>query len=422
MASCGLDFGTSNTTLGVNTASLGVQSPTGPVLAALEGEHVAIPSAIFFDWAANPQIGRAAMGAYVDGAQGRLLRSLKSALGSSLIEETTQVGRTRLRFSQIIGRYLALVKARAEARTGLELTQVVHGRPVHFVDGDAEGDRKAEDSLRAIATSIGFKDVSFQFEPIAAALDYERSVTSEEIALVVDIGGGTADFSIVRLSPQRHQRADRTDDVLANDGVRVGGVDFDRRLSLETAMPLLGFRSPMKKAGVDAPSGYFHDLATWSSINRLYNQHTLREVKDVRRQSARPDLIERLVQVIDSQRGHTIAMDVEAAKIALSHNAQAKIPLDWLEPDLCAQPDREALIASSKELTARIMGAIASCLAQAGLKAGAIDALFLTGGTTQIPHVRAAVTKALSAAKLVEGDTFGSVGLGLTVEAQRRYG
>jgi hypothetical chaperone protein len=187
-------------------------------------------------------------------------------------------------------------------------------------------------------------------------------------------------------------------------------------------MPLLGFRSPMKKAGVDAPSGYFHDLATWSSINRLYNQHTLREVRDVRRESARPDLIERLVQVIDSQRGHTIAMDVEAAKIALSHNAKANIPLDWLEPDLCAQPDRDALIASSKELTARIMGAIASCLAQAGLKAGAIDALFLTGGTTQIPHVRAAVTKALGAAKLVEGDTFGSVGLGLTVEAQRRYG
>ena len=231
------------------------------------------------------------------------------------------MGRTRLRFSQIIGRYLALVKARAEARTGLELTQVVHGRPVHFVDGDPDGDRKAEESLRAIAASIGFRDVSFQFEPIAAALDYERSVTSEEIALVVDIGGGTADFSIVRLSPQRHQRADRTDDVLANDGVRVGGVDFDRRLSLETAMPLLGFRSPMKKAGVDAPSGYFHDLATWSSINRLYNQHTLREVKDVRRESARPDLIERLGQVIDSQRGHTIAMDVEAAKIALSHDA-----------------------------------------------------------------------------------------------------
>ena len=415
MASCGLDFGTSNTTLGF-------QSSKGPALVALEGEHVAIPSAIFFDWAANPQIGRAAMDAYVEGAQGRLLRSLKSALGSALIEETTQVGRTRLRFSQIIGRYLALVKARAEARTGLELTQVVHGRPVHFVDGDAEGDRKAEDSLRAIAASVGFKDVSFQFEPIAAALDYERSVTSEEIALVVDIGGGTADFSIVRLSPQRHAKAERADDVLANDGVRVGGVDFDRRLSLETAMPLLGFRSPMKKAGVDAPSGYFHDLATWSSINRLYNQHTLREVRDVRRESARPDLIERLVQVIDSQRGHTIAMDVEAAKIALSHNAKANIPLDWLEPDLCAQPDRDALIASSKELTARIMGAIASCLAQAGLKAGAIDALFLTGGTTQIPHVRAAVTTALGAAKLVEGDTFGSVGLGLTVEAQRRYG
>ncbi|MBX9759754.1 MAG: Hsp70 family protein, partial [Beijerinckiaceae bacterium] len=210
MTACGLDFGTSNTTLGVCKAG------KAPALARLEGDDVTIPSAIFFDWSANAIIGRAAVSAYVDGAQGRLLRSLKSALGNSLIDETTQVGRKRLRFTQVIARYLELLKVRAEEAAGEPLTQVVHGRPVHFVDGDADGDRKAEDALREIAHSIGFEDVSFQFEPIAAALDYEQQVKREEIAMVVDIGGGTSDFSIVRLSPRRRTKADRSGDVLAN--------------------------------------------------------------------------------------------------------------------------------------------------------------------------------------------------------------
>ena len=416
MPACGLDFGTSNTTLGL------AKPGAAPALVALEGEDVTIPSAIFFDWSANALIGRAAIAAYVDGSQGRLLRSLKSALGNALIDETTQVGRKRLRFTQVIARYLELLKARAQAACGEELTQVVHGRPVHFVDADADGDAKAEDALRDIARSIGFRDVSFQFEPIAAALDYERRVKREEIAMVVDIGGGTSDFSIVRLSPQRRDRADRADDVLANGGVRVGGVDFDRRLSLASVMPHLGFGSPMKRAGLDAPSGYFHDLATWASINRVYNQHTLREVREVRRESARPELIERLLRVIELQRGHTLAIDVERAKIALSDAGEAFIDLGWLEEALAARPERAALVASSQRLTERIVETIRGCLSQAGLRAGQVQALFLTGGTTQIPHVREAVTREMPKARVIEGDTFGSVGLGLTIEAQRRYG
>lgn len=416
MASCGLDFGTSNTTLGL--AGRG----RAPALAPLEGGEVTIPSAIFFDWAAHALIGRAAIAAYVEGSPGRLLRSLKSALGSALIDEATQVGRKRLRFTQVIAAYLASVKARAEEAAGAPLRQVVHGRPVHFVDADEEGDRKAEDALREIARSIGFEDVSFQFEPIAAALDYERQVRAEEIAMVVDIGGGTSDFSIVRLSPERRAKTERASDVLANGGARVGGVDFDRRLSLESVMPLLGFGSPMKREGLDAPSGYFHDLATWASINRVYDQRTMREVREVRRESARPELIERLMRVIETQRGHTLAIDVERAKIALSDNAESFIDLDWVEAGLHARADRAGLVRSSEWLTARITQTIADCLRQASLRADQVQALFLTGGTTQIPHVRDAVMRALPEARVVEGDTFGSVGLGLTIEAQRRYG
>jgi hypothetical chaperone protein len=178
----------------------------------------------------------------------------------------------------------------------------------------------------------------------------------------------------------------------------------------------------MKRPGLDAPSGYFHDLATWASINRVYNQHTLREVRDVRRESSQPHLIERLQRVIELQRGHTLAIDVERSKIALSTVDETLIDLEWLEDELCARPDRAALVESSERLTSRIVQTVHECIAQAGLRADQLQALFLTGGTTQIPHVREAVMREMPGARVIEGDTFGSVGMGLTIEAQRRYG
>src|SRR5437867_1299955 len=259
MSICGLDFGTSNTTLGTIEGH-------APVLVALEAAQTTIPSAMFYEVDGGVLIGRRAVEAYVEGAPGRLMRSLKSVLGTSLIDETTRLGRARVSFRDVIAYYLGAVKRRAEQATGRELREVVHGRPVHFVDNAPDADRKAEDTLRTIARGIGFDEVTFQFEPIAAALDYERQITSEEVALIADIGGGTSDFSIVRLGPERHGKADRAADILANDGVRIGGTDFDRQLSLGVVMPLFGFRSAMKRPGLDVPSSYFHDLAIWSAI------------------------------------------------------------------------------------------------------------------------------------------------------------
>ncbi|NEU11501.1 Hsp70 family protein [Methylobacterium sp. BTF04] len=413
MAACGLDFGTSNTTLGLVTGQR-------PRLVPLEGRHLTIPSAIFFPPGQPAFVGRAAMTEYVEGTPGRLMRSLKSVLGSSLLEETTPVGRERIKFRDVIGRYLAAVKARAETETGQAIDTVVHGRPVHFVDGDEAGDIRAEDALRDIANGIGFKHVSFQFEPIAAALDYEQQVEREEVALIADIGGGTSDFSIVRLSPERHAKTERAEDILANDGVRIGGTDFDRRLSLGTVMPLLGLGSPMSRGDLDVPNAYFHDLATWSSINRLYNPKTLREIEEVRRDARRPDLIDRLYTVVEAERGHSLAMEVESAKIATSDEGHGSIGLDWVERGLSADIDRNGLVTHTNELARRIAERIGRCLAQAGLSADRIDALFLTGGSTGLPHVRASLTAALPNARVVDGDTFGSVGTGLTIEAARR--
>ena len=415
MSACGLDFGTSNTTLGIVVDDV-------PVLTELESGHATVPSAIFYEPDRAALIGRKAIEAYVEGAPGRLMRSLKSVLGTALIEETTRIGRERASFRDVIAYYLSVVKQRAEQAVGHELTHVVHGRPVHFVDNAPDADRKAEQTLRNIAQQIGFEDVTFQFEPIAAALDYERQISEEKIALIADIGGGTSDFSIVRLSPERHRKADRKSDILANDGVRIGGTDFDRQLSLGVVMPLFGHGSQMKRAGLNAPSSYFHDLATWSRINSMYDQKVITQVRQVRYEAAEPELFDRLLRVLDEQRGHTLAIEVEGAKIALSDQRQTEIPLEWVKPGLNAEVSRADLVSHTKQLAERIAARIKICLDQARLTANDIEAVFLTGGSVQLAHVRNAIMKSVPAAQIIEGDTFGAVGKGLTIEAAQRYG
>jgi hypothetical chaperone protein len=415
MSICGLDFGTSNTTLGTIEGD-------APVLVTLETGQTTIPSAIFYELDGAVLIGRKAVDAYVEGVPGRLMRSLKSVLGTALMEETTRLGRERTRFRDVIAYYLGTVKRRAEQATGRELRAVVHGRPVHFVDNSADADRRAEQTLREIAREVGFDEITFQFEPIAAALDYERQTTSEEIALIADIGGGTSDFSIVRLGPRRHGNADRSADILANDGVRIGGTDFDRQLSLGVVMPLFGFGGAMKRAGLDVPSRYFHDLATWSNINRMYEPGVSAELRQVRHEAVEPSLLDRLLRVVEEQRGHTLAMEVEEAKIALSDRHKADIPLGWVAPHLSAAISRRDLVSHTRQLADRIAARIKLCLAQARLSAADIDAVFLTGGSVRLAHVRKAITQAVPSARIVEGDTFGAVGKGLALEALRRYG
>ncbi len=417
MTACGLDFGTSNTTLGVPDAGDGFR------LLALDGTRTTLPTAVFFDFEADAvTIGQAAVDSYVSGVEGRLMRSIKSMLGTDLIDADTALRKGRISFRAVIGTFLDTVKRRAEETLGAELGDVVVGRPVHFVDGDPAGDAAAEETLGAIARAAGFRNVSFQFEPIAAALDYEQQVTGEELALIADIGGGTSDFSVVRIGPDRRGKPDRSGDILANDGIRVGGTDFDRDFSLATAMPELGHGSALKRAGLLAPKSVYFDLATWSKINFLYTAKALAELERLMRDSAVPEKIERLIGIVEHRQGHALAMAVERAKIALSDHPEAQLALDWGEGSLALPVDVPGLNRATGSLAARIGTRIRDCLADAGVTPDRIDAVFLTGGSTLLPQVRAAILAEAPDARVVEGNIFGSVGLGLTVEAQRRYG
>ena len=415
-SACGLDFGTSNSTLAYCVGGL-------PRLATLEKDKTTVPSAVFFGHELGDRflIGRAAVEAYVDGATGRLMRSLKSILGNVLLAERTPIFRQKISFADIIAKYISELKARAETQTQSALTHVVMGRPVQFVDNDDAANTLAEKNLYEIAKSVGFKEVSFQFEPVAAALEFERQLSTEKLALIADIGGGTSDFSIVRLGGNRLNK-ERKGDVLANSGVRVGGTDFDRQLSISNVMPSFGYRSLQKKGDLELPAGPFLDLSTWSSIHHLYEPKFMTLLKAMRFDSKKPELLERFIHIVYERRCHSLLMDVEQAKMELSTAETTQADLSWVERNLLLEISRVGFEQSSQALFDKLQNSIKKCLSDAGLAADKIEVIFFTGGTSMIPSVRNQITQNFPNAEIVNGDQFGAVGMGLGVEAQNRYG
>ena len=415
-AFCGLDFGTSNSTLGLMVDG-------HPRLIPLEGGEVTIPSALFFDFEENSvHFGRDAIATYMEGGEGRLMRALKSILGTTTIHETTMIGRDRKPFSALLGLFLKHMKKRAEDVIGDELSHVVLGRPVHFIDYDETADQDAENTLRAIAQEVGFQHIEFEYEPVAAARDFQQSNQQEELALIIDIGGGTSDFTILKVAPAGERRSrTQSDAILANAGIHVGGTDFDRWLSLSRLMPHLGYQSEMIKHGRLMPIGYYHDLATWQQINFLYDHKTFSDMRVLKRESKHPNLIDRFLKVLELREGHRIALDVEAAKLSLSDTMQVTMPLDYIEPSFAVTISRQELVDALEEGTDRIKTTISNALKSAGVAANDISVVFLTGGSTKVPFVRKSLTALVPNARIIDGDAFGSVGIGLALEAQNRF-
>ena len=414
---CGMDFGTSNSTFAV----AGGNAP--PRLLPLEGQSVTLPSVIFFSFEdESAHFGRAAVSEYVTGADGRLMRSLKSVLGTSLFSDTTRIKRRAVSFAEILGTFIAEMRTRANAQLGDEIDTVVLGRPVRFVDDDDAADAEAQGQLESAARGQGFRNIEFQFEPIAAALDYEQQVTREELGLVIDIGGGTSDFSVIRVSPERARSTDRRADILSTAGVHVGGTDFDRLLSLRKVMPLLGYRTETADGKRPLPSAPYYDLATWHRINRLYNQKTLLELRSTEREAAHPELVEKMISVVSERLGHRLAGRVEEAKIELTDHAETAFSFETHEAVIETTIARTDFSAALEDSVDRIDRTIRAALADAEVSADQIDTLILTGGSTQVPAVSARIRELLPAARAVATDAFGSVGLGLALDAVRKFG
>ena len=414
---CGMDFGTSNSTLAISTGN------QPPRLVPLESGQPTIPTALFYSFDTDEtRFGRDAMRTYVDGADGRLLRAIKSVLGTSLFNDTTRVKRKLLGFGDIVATFIAEVKARAEADLGHEIDRLVCGRPVRFVDDDDAADRVAQGQLEAALRQAGYRDIAFQFEPIAAALDYEQNVTREEIGIVADIGGGTSDFTVIRLSPERARSADRKADILSTGGVHVGGTDLDRLLSLRKVMPLLGYGTLTADGKRPVPSSPYVDLATWHRINRLYGAPVMAELTSTHKEAADPKRIEKLIAIVEGRLGHALAARVEDVKIALSDADVARFSFHADDVALDAPVSRDDLDAAIAGAARKIADAAHETLKRAGIGADAVDTLIVTGGTTRVPAVSEVLSELFPAARRVATDAFGSVGLGLAIEAGRRFG
>ncbi len=418
----GLDFGTTNSTLALGTPVPQGASPVPPRLLALEGEAPTIPSALFFNLEDGiTRFGRAAVADYVDGADGRFMRALKSILGTSLMKEKTLVGRERVSFEVLIGRFLTHLRETLERDTGTPADSVVMGRPVRFVDESDAADRDAENQLASAAREAGFRHIEFQYEPVAAALFHETRVSAEELALVVDIGGGTSDFALVRVSPGRARARDRREDILAFSGVHVGGTDFDRLLNIARMQPEFGLGSETADGKRRLPVWYFNDMATWHRINFLYSPKVLADIRGLKREAAEPGKLDRFEHLLLNRSGHRLAGAVEAAKIRLTDEEATTIR--FAEPGLTveAPASRFEFEAATRDLVSRIEGAIDAVLAGAGVGADTVDAVILTGGGAQVPAVSRAATARFPHARVEPADAFGAVGMGLGLDAARRF-
>ncbi|MDO8699265.1 MAG: Hsp70 family protein [Rhodoferax sp.] len=406
----GIDFGTSNSAAALIDRDGKLQ------VIVLDDSRPEMPTALFFASETHTvAFGSQAMQAYLSSTEGRLLRSLKSLLGSRLMDEYTVVNNQSIRFFDIVVLFFKELKRRCEIHVGHPIERAMLGRPVHFVDDNPERDALAQDTLARAAREAGFTHISFQLEPIAAAFDYEQRIATETTALVVDIGGGTSDFTVIRLNPERSRDADRSGDILATTGVHIGGTDFDRLLDLSTVMPLLGYKH-IGTAGRPVPNSIFFDLSTWHLIHQTTTRKALHFARELWTDYVDQTLHARLMEVIEEHHGHRILAGVEVAKIACSVSGEsAAVNLDFLSAPAAAPLDASITAPGMREAlsqpVAQVVACALQCIAASGL--ARVDVMYLTGGSSALQPLVDALQTALPGTALVHGDRFGGVAAGL---------
>ena len=434
--SCAIDFGTSNSVAALATAA-------GVEVVASE------PSCILItDDRASQRlyVGHDAISHYRGTAENtRFVKSMKSLLSDPGFESTRVFGRSYTA-AHLVRPVIRDLKEKAEARAGREITRVVLGRPVHF-SAHWENDPLAEARLREAAMLAGFTEVSFQLEPIAAGWSYAASLREERTVLVADLGGGTADFCLVRFHPQRrealahapeapaaprhevlaprhkvlaprHEVLAPRHEVLAVGGVRIGGDDFDGRIMWNRLVALFGYGSRFESWGrmLDVPVHVFVALCRWDRIPFLKESHTWSDLLYILQGSSDTPAIRRLLALIRNDLGFPLYRAIAAAKHELSRSTSADIVLDSKEVTIAETLERgdfEAMIRADIDGMAE---AARTTIADAGLAPDDVDVCFLTGGCSLVPSVAARFGALLPRGRLsTEGDAFTSVAAGLAL-------
>jgi len=361
--------------------------------------------------------GKNALEQYLDDPEeGYYIKSPKSFLGASGLAPT-QIQF----FEDIVACMMSNVKKLTEQALQKEVTQTVIGRPINFqgLHGE-ESNRQAIGVLTNAAKRVGFKDVEFQYEPVAAGFEFEASLTKETRVLVVDIGGGTSDCSMLLMSPDFSNKDNRNEHLLAHTGVRVAGNDFDIQLALQGIMPSLGMNS-LLKTGKPMPTANFRQALAINNINEqteFYSAKNRRDMELLSRDAQESELVARLLTVHDHKLSYQLVNGAEQAKIGLSEHIEQTICLDDISESLSVKVSRETL----KKANARTLDNIAGLMTAAVTEAQCHpDVIFVTGGTAKSPVLSEFLQQQMPGIPLIVGDHFGSVTSGLARWAEKIY-
>jgi len=349
--------------------------------------------------------------------EGYFIKSPKSFLGASGLRQQSVDF-----FEDVVAAMMLNVKTRAEQQLGEAVTQVVIGRPVNFQGIDAaHSNQQAQAILTAAATRIGFNDIEFLYEPLAAGFDFEMRLDENRCVLVVDVGGGTTDCSMVLMGPAHQGKLDRSGDFLGHTGERIGGNDFDIQFARKLLMPDFGMLSTLK-SGLPMPLMPFANAVAINDLGaqaEFYGANTGFLLEKLLRETREPGLLQRFIHMREEKHNFAVLRRAEMGKIALSSADSCQVDLDFIEDGLAALCRAEDFAEACATLLQKIIRLITEATRQAQTSP---DIVYLTGGSAKSPLVQRAIRELFGEGMaVVDGDHFGSVAAGLGIWAHRLY-
>jgi hypothetical chaperone protein len=356
--------------------------------------------------------------------KGRLVQSLKSFLTSRTLKSTDVFGR-RMTVEQLIARILRDLREKAEAQFGTPIRTAVVGRPVRFVGAETEQDNSfAEGRLRAAFQLAGYESVEFELEPVAAANYYEATLDRDELILIGDFGGGTSDFSLLRVGPKIRKRGRARAGLLGNSGVGLAGDAFDAKIVRNLVSPTLGRGSSarsMKKVLPAVPNWVYAKLERWHHLSFLRTNSVMNMLNSSKAEAFEPEKIEALIHLIKEELGYELHRAVQKVKYDLSEHTEAPFRFADGVIEIQATVERTAFENWIAEELALIEACVDSLIAASGIDAEDVDMVFLTGGSSFVPAVRRIFETRFGAARIRTGNEFTSVARGLAVMAAQRH-
>ncbi len=406
----GIDFGTTNSALAI------LDTTTNELV-----KLFTIPSLLFFPEPKPkeqvvPTVGHEAIALYVQNRmRGRFMKSIKKVLpNKSFID--TRIGSKSYRAEDLVALILVHLKEIADDFTGENITTAVIGRPVVF-DENPEKDALAQERLAKAAKIAGFEEFYFQMEPIGAAFTYERQIEKKQLVLVADFGGGTSDFSLMRLNPEAINQADRTADMLAQGGIYIGGDSFDSDIMWHKGTPHFGRGvkeefTPGKP--IDLPLSYFHSICSWEKMNFLDSLRMKLSLAKSYNFSGKDFRVKNLQTLIEQNLGYVLFKQIEKVKIELTQAQEAILEFNEHEisvnEPITIQDFEEEIIEKNLE---KIENYLDEFLIKNNIENQAIDVVFMTGGTSLIRALNDIFVKRFGKEKIKSGDNFNSVAMGL---------